>query len=101
MDPGGLIVLVALFALFWLFVIKPQRRRMQAQRELHASVGIGDEILTMGGLMGHVRGVDDADDVLHVEVAPGTTVRVARRGVAAVLSPEDRGDSGQDGAFSG
>ncbi len=96
MEPGGLIVLVALFALFWLFVIKPQRRRMQAQRELHSAVAIGDEIVTMGGLLGYVRAVDEEDDLLHVEISPGTTVRVARRGVAAVISPEEseqHGDS--------
>ena len=85
MDLGGLIVLVALFALFWLFVIKPQRRRMQEQRTLHENVGVGDEIVTMGGLLGHVRGINENDDTLVVEIAPGTNVRVARRGVAAVL----------------
>lgn len=88
MEPGSLIVLVALFALFWLFIVKPQRRRLQDQRDLHASIGVGNEILTLGGLIGHVREIDDEDDVLHVEIAPGTTVRVARRGVAAVLTPK-------------
>lgn len=91
MEPGGLIVLVALFALFWLFIIKPQRRRLQDQRDLHASVAVGNEIVTMGGLIGHVREIDDEDDVLLVEIAPGTTVKVARRGVAAVLSPKEVG----------
>jgi preprotein translocase subunit YajC len=89
LEPGGLIVLIALFAVFWLFVIKPQRRRMQAQRDLHSAVSIGDEIVTMGGLLGHVREIDEDEDLLHVEIAPGTTVRVARRGVAAVLSPDE------------
>lgn len=98
MEPGSLIVLIALFAAFWLFVIKPQRKRMQAQRDLHASVAVGDEVVTVGGLMGYVRGVDDAEDVLHVELSPGTTVRVARRGVAAVLSPSDGPESGPDGS---
>ena len=89
MEPGGLIVLIALFALFWLFVIRPQRRRLAEQRELHAAVGPGDEIVTMGGLLGHVRSVNDEDDTLVVEIAPGTNVRVARRGVAAVIPPEE------------
>ena len=93
MEPGGLIILVALFALFWLFVIKPQRRRVQEQQTLHESVAVGDEIVTMGGLLGHVRGINDEDDTLVVEIAPGTNVRVARRGVAAVLSPEDASGS--------
>ena len=88
MEPGGLIVLIALFALFWLFVIRPQRRRLAAQRELHEAVGPGDEIVTMGGLLGYVRSVNEEDDTLVVEIAPGTNVRVARRGVAAVIPPE-------------
>ena len=95
MEPGGLIVLVALFATFWLFLIRPHRKRLQAQRELHASVGVGDEIVTMGGLLGHVRDVNEEDDTLVVEIAPDTNVRVARRGVAAVIEPEDRVGEGR------
>ena len=86
MEPGGLIVLVALLALFWIFLIRPQRRRLHEQRELHDSVAVGDEIVTIGGLIGHVRDIDEEDDTLLVEIAPDTQVRLARRGVAAILS---------------
>ena len=96
-----LIVLVAMFALLWVFLIMPQRRRAQAQRELLSSVEVGDEILTVGGLIGHVRSAQDEE--LRLEIAPGTEVRVARRSVAAVLTPghegrhlESAGDSEQD-----
>lgn len=85
---GQLIVIVAMFALLWLFLIMPQRRRSQAQRELIARVRVGDEILTVGGLYGHVRAIDEDDD-LAVEIAPGTEVRIARRAVAAVVPPEE------------
>jgi preprotein translocase subunit YajC len=88
LEPGGLIVIVALFALFWLFIIRPQRRRVQEQRELHESVAVGDEIVTLGGLLGRVRSIDEDDDTLEVEIAPGTNVRVVRRGVAAVIDPQ-------------
>ncbi len=80
-----LIIIVAMFALLWVFYITPQRRRAQAQRELLASVEVGDEILTVGGLIGRVRSAQDEELVL--EIAPGTQVRVARRSVASVLSP--------------
>ena len=82
---GQLIVLVAMFALLWVFLIMPQRRRAAAQRELLARVEVGDEILTVGGLIGRIRSVDDEE--LGLEIAPGTEVRVARRSVASVLSP--------------
>ena len=86
---GQLIVLVAMFALLWVFLIMPQRRRAAAQRELLARVEVGDEILTVGGLIGRIRSVDDEE--LGLEIAPGTEVRVARRSVASVLSPGDEG----------
>ena len=85
---GQLIVIVAMFALLWFFLIQPQRRRAQAQRELLTSVEVGDEILTAGGIYGNVRGIDE-DGELTVEIAPGTQIRVARRAVAAKIPPED------------
>lgn len=79
---GQLIVITAMLATLWLFWVLPQRRRAQAQRELHANIEVGDEILTAGGVYGHVRAITD-DDVLLVEIAPRMQVRVARRAVAA------------------
>ena len=83
----GLIIVVVLFALFWLLLIRPQRRRQAQQNALIQNVEVGDEIVTAGGLFGHVKGV--ADDELLVEIAPGTSVRIARRAVASIVGPED------------
>ncbi|TML57456.1 MAG: preprotein translocase subunit YajC [Actinobacteria bacterium] len=83
----GFVVIVVLFALFWLLLIRPQRRRRAEQSALTQNVEVGDEIVTAGGLFGHVQGV--ADDELLVEIAPGTNVRIARRAVAGIVGPED------------
>jgi preprotein translocase subunit YajC len=80
---GYLIVLVALFALMWLLLIRPQRRRQAEQAQLQDVLEPGDEILTAGGIHGIVRGVDD--EIVLVEIAPGTTVRLDRRAVAGVV----------------
>jgi preprotein translocase subunit YajC len=85
---GQLIVIVALFALLWLLLIRPQRKRQVEQQQLHASLEVGDEVLTVGGLYGHVREIVDEDDLL-VEVAPGVNVRIARRSVAGIVEEED------------
>ena len=73
--------------LFWLLILRPQRRRQAQQSALIQNVEVGDEIVTAGGLFGHVRSV--ADDELLVEIAPGTSVRIARRAVASIVGPED------------
>ena len=83
-----LILIVAMFALLWLFLIRPQRARAQAHRELVTRVEIGDEILTVGGLYGNVVEIDEDDDLM-LEIAPGTRVRIARRAVAAVVPPDE------------
>ena len=85
-----LIVVVILFALFWLLVIRPQRRRQATLNQTIANLEVGDEIVTAGGLYGHVVGV--GDDELLVEIAPGTNVRIARRAVAGVVGPDEEED---------
>jgi preprotein translocase subunit YajC len=84
-----LIIIVAMFALLWLFLIRPQRARAAAHRELLTRVEVGDEILTVGGLYGTVLAIAEDDDDLTIEIAPGTEVRLARRAVAAVVSAEE------------
>jgi preprotein translocase subunit YajC len=91
-----LIIIVAMFALLWLFVIRPQRRRAQVHRELLTTVNVGDEVLTIGGLYGNVIAIDEDDD-LRLEIAPGTQVRVARRAVAAVVPPEEETPALEEG----
>jgi preprotein translocase subunit YajC len=86
---GFLIPLVVLFAIMWLFLIRPQQRRRQAQLDLLKQLEEGDEIITVGGVYGTVRGV--ANDQLTLEIAPGTNVRLDRRAVAALV-PEETED---------
>jgi preprotein translocase subunit YajC len=86
---GSLIIIIALFALLWVVMIRPQRSRQQKQREMLESVGPGDEVLTVGGLYGIVRDVDEDGD-LEVEIAEGIRVRMAKKAVAAVeRDPDD------------
>ena len=87
---GYLIVIIALFAALWLFLIRPQRRRQVEQARMQDTLATGDEILTAGGVYGTVRAIED--EVVEVEIAAGTIVRLDRRAVAAVLQepePED------------
>ena len=103
MNGGGLFVIIAMFALLWLVLIRPQRRKLMKQQQMQHSVEVGDEVLTAAGIYGVVRSVGEHDE-LHVEIAPGTTVRVARRAIGAVIPPEEPGDApveAGDGASAG
>jgi preprotein translocase subunit YajC len=84
---GYVIVLVALFALMWLLLIRPQRRRQAEQAQMQDHLRAGEEILTAGGIHGTIKAIEG--DIVHVEIAPGTLVRVDRRAVAAAGSAEE------------
>ncbi len=86
MSAAGLIIIVLVLAFAWLLLIRPQKRRQLKQADMLEGLAPGDEILTAGGVYGHVRSIDE--DELTVEIAPGTNVRVAKRAVAAVIPPE-------------
>ena len=92
---GSLIILVAMFALLWVLLIRPQRARQQKQQSLIAAVEAGDEILTVGGLYGIVQEIDEEDDLI-VEVAEGIHVRIARRAVASVVKPDEMAGDDED-----
>ena len=91
-----LIILVAMFALLWVLLIRPQRVRQQKQQHLLSSIEPGDEILTVGGLYGIVQEIDEEDDLI-VEIAEGIQVRIARRAVGGVVKPEDDELDEEDG----
>ena len=86
MSPQFLIIIVLLFGVLWVVFIRPQKRRQVHQRDMLDNLSDGDQILTAGGLYATVRSVD-GDDV-HVEIAPGTEVRLAKGAVAAVIPQE-------------
>jgi preprotein translocase subunit YajC len=77
-----LIVLVALFGLMWLVLIRPQRKRQLQQAAMQDSLEPGAQVLTAGGIHGTVRELED--DVVQLEIAPGTVVRLDRRAIASV-----------------
>jgi preprotein translocase subunit YajC len=97
---ASLIVIVAMFALLWLLLIRPQRAKQQQQQHMLESVDVGDEILTSGGIIAVVRGVDDEANELHVEIAPGIEVRMDRRAVGAIVAKDeaDAEGAGEDEA---
>ncbi len=84
---GFVIVIVAVFVLMWLLLIRPQRRRTQAQIVMQDSLRKDDEIITAGGLHAIIRSIED--DVLEIELAPGVVARLDRRAVAAVVAEEE------------
>lgn len=93
---GLLVPLVLMGVLFYFLLIRPQQRRARAQRDLISSVEVGDEIMTAGGILGTVTAMDDDDELLTVEIAPGTRIRVVKRAVSQRFVEDDEADEELD-----
>lgn len=79
---------------FFFLIVRPQRRQVAAHRALVASLGVGDEVITAGGVYGTIRAV--RDDVIDLEVTDDVVIRVAR---AAIARPAGMSESNMvDGA---
>lgn len=63
--------LVALFAIFYFVLIRPQRKRDKAEKEMRNSIQVGDEISTIGGFIGKI--VTMKDDVIVIESSADRT----------------------------
>lgn len=60
-----LITFIPLFLVFYFFIIRPQKKREKEEKEMRESILIGDEIVTIGGIIGLV--VRQTDDTLVIE----------------------------------
>ena len=81
------IVMVLMLVVMYVRMIRPQRQRQAQQQAMIDGAGVGDDILTTGGIYGTITQAD-GDDIV-VQLAEGLDVHMTRRAIAAVLPPEE------------
>jgi len=78
-----LVPIVAMIAIVYFVLWRPQQRRAKEQREMVQAARRGDVVVTTGGIIGKVtRSVDDYE--VELEIAPNVKVRLARTGISEV-----------------
>ena len=87
---GTLVPIILMVAIFYFLLIRPQRKRDKAERDMRNSIQVGDEISTIGGFIGKV--VSMKDETLVIETSADRTklmlYRWAIRGMEA--APVDK-----------
>ena len=84
---SSLLPLVALFAIFYFLVIRPQQNQVKKHKEMLAALKKGDKIVTNGGLIGEIVKVDE--DSIKVKLNDeGVTVKVAREFIAKKINEQ-------------
>ena len=86
----------AMLAVFYFFMINPQRKRQREQRTFMEGLEKGEEVVTASGILGRITKIDG--EVVTLEVSPKQYIRVTRNsiskdmteGVFGELEPEQK-----------
>ena len=82
-----IIMTLAMFAIFYFLIIRPQKKREQEAAEMKSSLKVGDEILTVGGIKGKV--IKLTDDYMIIETSNSKTrMEFTRAALLSVVNPE-------------
>ena len=77
--------LVAMVAVFWFLIIRPQMRRQKEHQTKVGGIKKGDQVLTGGGLLGKVIKVDD--HYAEIELGQNMRVKALKSTIADVIPP--------------
>ena len=95
-DTGSLIItivmLVAVFVVFYFFGIRPQKKQEKAAADMRNNLQVGDEITTIGGIIGKVVSIKDETCVIETS-RERTKIRILRTAISRVdVKAEDAQD---------
>jgi preprotein translocase subunit YajC len=80
---SSLLPLVALFAIFYFLIIRPQQKQAKTHKEMVSNLKKGDKIVTNGGLMVEVTKVEE--DHLTVKNSDGSEMKLIKEFVSKLL----------------
>ena len=76
-----ILMLVAVFAIMYFMMIRPQQKKQKEIQEMRKSLKVGDKIVTAGGIHGKIKEITDATFL--IEIADNVRIRVEKASVFA------------------
>ena len=81
-----IIVMIAIFAIMWFFMIKPQQKKQKEIQKFQNELTEGTEVVTGGGIHGVVKSIDLARNTVDVKIARDVVVTVEKTSVFKDMS---------------
>ncbi len=75
----GIIMIVAMVAIFYFFMIRPQNKKQKEIKKAREALGVGDRVVTAGGIYGKIKEVSDTTFI--VEIASGVSIKIEKTSV--------------------
>lgn len=80
-DDSFLIMMVAIFAIMYFFMIRPQNKKQKEIANFRKNLEVGQSVITAGGIYGKVKELED--NAVIVEIAPSVKIKVDRNSIYA------------------
>lgn len=90
-DFGFIIVMAAIFAIFYFLLIRPQQKRQKELQEMINNLQHGDMVVTTGGIHGKIVAL--TDQIVTLEIADKVRVKVSRGNIASVTQSAAKQES--------
>lgn len=83
---GGMmwIMLIAMFAIMYFFMIRPQNKKQKEINNFRKSLQLNQRVITAGGIHGTVKEINDSDVML--EIASNVRIRVDKNSIFAAAA---------------
>ncbi len=71
-----ILMMVAIFAIMWFFMIRPQQKKQKEIQQFQNSLTEGTQVITGGGIYGTVKNIDLAKNTVDVKIARDVVITV-------------------------
>ena len=76
---------ILLLVLFYFLLIRPQQKQQKQRQEMLGNLQKGNRVVTIGGIHGVIKEIDEEEDVLTIRIADNVNIKVSRQGVDSVM----------------
>jgi len=93
---GSLLLPVAFLGVLYFLMIRPQQKRRKEHEQMVRTLGVGDDIVTIGGLHGRVVAVDDSTMDITVDADEEVVMRYERSSLGRIVADDVVLDDDED-----
>ena len=80
-DGSFMIMMIAIFAIMYFFMIRPQNKKQKEIQNFRNNLQMGQDVITAGGIYGKVKSIEG--NVVVLEIASGVKIRIDKNSINA------------------
>lgn len=87
---GMIIMLIVLFAIMYFFMIRPQNKKQKEIQKFRNELTVGQEVVTIGGVYGTIKSIDEVANTVTLEVATGVKIIFAKEAINPIATNNNK-----------